>query len=347
MAALLSLAALALSFPAGAQEIKSCSDADSKRAVETCTALLGERGIGEEQIAWTLIQRAEAYADLRDCRRAIVDLTSALEIQPASQAALRLRGQCRVRTGDFDGAIADLTVAIAADPSLRYAYSWRAMAWAAKGEALATIVDMSAAIDQAGRITGVGADDLYYNALGHYWRHDPASAVRVLDEALAREPKHAASLALRGDMRLRLGEHARAIEDYSAAIVLQPDDVGAYVGRGEAKSGLGDREGMRADLEKVLALLAGVEEAMELNSRAWALHLLGRNAEALADAELSLSRMPNDTAALHTRGRIREALGQRDDAVADYRQGLRFDPGHPETLAEMRRLGEPTARPAR
>lgn len=335
--------------PAGAAaQDAGCTRDEPKATIEACTGVLAERGLDEGRLFAALVGRAEAHAELGDCPRAIVDLTSALEIDPAAAGALGLRGDCRLRQSDFDGAIADITASIAQSPERPFAHSQRAMAWAAKGEALLALQDMSTAIDLARRHSGSTAGDLYYNALGHYWRHDHESAVQVLDRALAADPRHKPSFSLRADARMTLGDPRRAVEDYTQAIALAPTEPNGYVGRGEAHTKTGDKDAATKDLERALALLADAKDASGLNSRAWTLHLLGRHDAALGDAMEALRRLPNEPNLLHTRGRILEALGRVSEALSDYRTALRFDPGHPHTLEEMRRLGEvPPRRRAR
>jgi len=52
----------------------------------------------------------------------------------------------------------------------------------------------------------------------------------------------------------------------------------------------------------------------------------GKAALGLPDAEKSLELSPNDPATLDTRGSIFEALGRREEAVADFRRALSKTP---------------------
>jgi Flp pilus assembly protein TadD len=50
--------------------------------------------------------------------------------------------------------------------------------------------------------------------------------------------------------------------------------------------------------------------------------LAGRDAEGLPDANQAVSLAPNDAGTIETGAEIFEKLGQRDKAIADYRQSL-------------------------
>ena len=64
-------------------------------------------------------------------------------------------------------------------------------------------------------------------------------------------------------------------------------------------------------------------------SRALAYLKAGKAAQALPDAERSLQLRPNHADTLDTRGHIFEALGRREEAIADFRRALSMDPTQP------------------
>jgi tetratricopeptide (TPR) repeat protein len=107
------------------------------------------------------------------------------------------------------------------------------------------------------------------------------------------------------------GEPDSAIADYNAVI---EDDV---------KRGSLDR----------------AKSADQHNRRAWAYFKAGRAAEGLADAERSLELWPGVAAALDTRGHIVEALGRKEEAIADFRRALAKDPNIQESKDALARLG--------
>ncbi|HTC19149.1 MAG TPA: tetratricopeptide repeat protein [Stellaceae bacterium] len=73
--------------------------------------------------------------------------------------------------------------------------------------------------------------------------------------------------------------------------------------------------------------------------RAWAYHLKGEDANALPDANKAIAMNPDDPGYFETRGEIYETLGQRDQAIADYRAALKLDPKKDASRQGLQRLG--------
>ncbi len=73
-------------------------------------------------------------------------------------------------------------------------------------------------------------------------------------------------------------------------------------------------------------------------NRAGDYHNKGEDAKALPDADRSIALAPTANH-FQIRGEIYEKLGQRDQAIADYRAALRLDPNRKSSLAGLQRLG--------
>ena len=98
----------------------------------------------------------------------------------------------------------------------------------------------------------------------------------------------------RGIANAELGNPARAIEDYDQALRLNPGFIKARANRGIAYNGL-----------------------------AWDLYLKGRNAQALDNADRSLSDRPDSAAAINTRAHVLAALGRRNEALGAFERVMR------------------------
>jgi tetratricopeptide (TPR) repeat protein len=122
---------------------------------------------------------------------------------------------------------------------------------------------------------------------------DLRGAMADVNEALARDSRHAGAYALRGTLRLTGGDRAGAIADMTRAIELAPQEPG---------------------IEVVYA------------NRANAFWLEGRNAEALGDTERALALNPAHAAALHMRARLRADQGDLDGARDDLDRALALAP---------------------
>jgi tetratricopeptide (TPR) repeat protein len=74
------------------------------------------------------------------------------------------------------------------------------------------------------------------------------------------------------------------------------------------------------------------------SNRAATYHMVGSNTQALADARKSLELRPRDVATLVTRGSILEALGRREEAIADFREALLLYPEGRKAKDALKRL---------
>jgi hypothetical protein len=88
------------------------------------------------------------------------------------------------------------------------------------------------------------------------------------------------------------------------------------------------------------------QAASALNSIAWAYHVAGKDAQGLPEAERSLALDPTNANVLETRAEIRERLGQREGAIADYRAALLRRPDMKDAKDGLARLGATEAAPA-
>lgn len=75
----------------------------------------------------------------------------------------------------------------------------------------------------------------------------------------------------------------------------------------------------------------------DLADRAWAYVKVGRTSNALADVELALEVQPNVATVLNIRGHVFEALGKREEAIADVR--LSINPNLKSSKDALTRLG--------
>ena len=79
-------------------------------------------------------------------------------------------------------------------------------------------------------------------------------AIEDYDAAIGLNPQHVKAYRNRGGAKSYLGQDDDAIGDYYVAIQLNPQDATAYLNRGAVKNRLGRDEGARTDLQRALAL---------------------------------------------------------------------------------------------
>ncbi len=135
----------------------------------------------------------------------------------------------------------------------------------------------------------------YDEAIGHW--------TRVIESGELSERHLAVAFYNRALARYFKGNQARAAEDWSAAIRVDP------------------------------------RHAMAYNGRCWVRAHQDRLAEALADCDEGLRLRPDKADLYHSRGFVHEAMGARRQAERDYRKAYELNPHSPEHAATMRRLG--------
>jgi tetratricopeptide (TPR) repeat protein len=205
------------------------------------------------------------------------------------------------------------------------------------------------------------------------WRGDEEAARKAYELGLARVPNHGPSLAGLGRLAVGRGDLAEAIERFSRAadVIPLPEYV---IALGDARAASGDERGAaaayataRAEIQ--LARADGVvvdldlalfeadhgdpATALELAKTAyratptvraadavgWALHRLGRDAEAARYADEALRLGSIDPLFHFHAGAIAEATGDAGRARGELERALATDPGFSATgAAEARRL---------
>jgi tetratricopeptide (TPR) repeat protein len=180
--------------------------------------------------------RGNAFNDAGKYDRAIEDYNEALRLKPDFAQALSDRGAAWYFKGENQKAIADYDEAIRLDPNNARAYTNRGTAYGKLGRAELALQDDTAAI----RIDPTEPEFFDNRGLHLAENGDHSGAIVDYDQAIKmrRDPKF---LADRGDSWQAIKQYDRAIEDYNAALKLDPKFERAYNNRGAAWRGKGDR----------------------------------------------------------------------------------------------------------
>jgi tetratricopeptide (TPR) repeat protein len=184
----------------------------------------------------------------------------------------------------------------------------------------------------------------------------PARAIALTSEIINQSPLDATAYLNRGSALASTGELGLALSDYATAINLQPDLVAAWYDRGLTFMSLRRYENARADFTEAIRLkphfalsycnlglanfqlgdyaraLTNYSKAVEEDSKVCHLNrgtmylTIGEFEHAIDDLTLAISDQPSDALALTRRAQAREALGQGDQALDDYRAALESHP---------------------
>jgi tetratricopeptide (TPR) repeat protein len=219
--------------------------------------------VSAQPTADDLFLQAGAKYKRQDYRGEIADYDQALSIDPDNAAAYHNRGVAREKLRDFQGAIADYDQALRINPNSAAAYFNRGNARSALGDYQGAIADY----DQALRINPNFT--LAYNnrGLARSDLSDNQGAIADYDQALRINPNDAVAYFNRGNARYYdLGDSQGALADYNQFLRISPNNAIAYALRGLARSGLGDKQGAIADLQRAaqLAQAQGNMQAYEI-----------------------------------------------------------------------------------
>jgi tetratricopeptide (TPR) repeat protein len=220
-----------------------------------------------------------------DHERALVDYDMALSAAPTA-AWFAERAEIHADFGQYEPAEADYERALTLEPTLAAAHVARAQLLMTRGEYETAAEELSAALEggetnpETRRLRGIA-----YEGLGMYDR-----AHADYDAVVTAAPS-ADALCDRADVLRTLDQPDAAEEDYRRALELDIGCVRARIGRARLRGVRGEYAEALEDLSAALANDTDDLEAHEL--RALALGSLGRHADAAADLKWAVQRAPD------------------------------------------------------
>jgi tetratricopeptide (TPR) repeat protein len=231
-----------------------------------------------------LVSRGDAFSLLGDPGRAMADLNRAVALAPGNATVLVARGQVESRRGNLAGAMRDYEAALKADPRNAGAMIDLAAIHSMQGRPKPAIelLDRAIAIDDRNPLafynrgyaefalkqydkaiadysTAIELDPrlgLAYNnrALSRAVAgSDLTAALTDSEEALKLLPLNLQVRDTRGFIYLKLGDPALALNEYNAALTIDPNRALSLYGRGLARIRMGDAAG-KGDQEAALTI---------------------------------------------------------------------------------------------
>ena len=226
----------------------------------------------EPHSAECLARRAKCFADLRDYDSALADANEAIRIDPLLDNAWAVRGFIRLHTEDYDAALKDFGEAIRLNPNNVNAWAFRGMSQCRyMHQYQAAEYDLSHAI----RLVPERGHSYFHRALANWHLGQTEQALADYERAINlfsnKYPiAYCTSIAFieRGRLYSQINDLAHGIEDFAAAIRLDPNCYEAYEGRAKAFRTLGDNLNAQKDEDKARELRARpVTEAEILQSK--------------------------------------------------------------------------------
>jgi len=135
----------------------------------------------------------------------------------------------------------------------------------------------------------------------------------------------------RGIAYAKLNKYERAIEDFSKAIALNPDDAEAYYNRGIAYAKLNKYERAIKDYDETIKL--NPNYAAAYNNRGAAYAKLNKYERAIKDYDETIKLNPNYAAAYNNRGAAYAESNQHERAIKDYDRAIELNSNYAEAYA--------------
>jgi Tfp pilus assembly protein PilF len=162
---------------------------------------------------------------------------------------------------------------------------------------------------------------------------DPARAVAEWTQVLCREPNNVAAYVGRGNASLTLKKPDQALADYEQALRLAPDNADAHLGRGLVRLQRDEDDLALADFNEVIRLAP--QTTVVYVARGDIHRERKEYPEALADFDRALELDPESFDAFIGRGKARRDQKDYERAVADFQEATRINPDSPEGYNEL------------
>ena len=273
-------------------------------------------------------ERADSKAALGNQAGAIADYDRAVELNRDALGVYYNRGLCKDDLEDYAGAIADYNRAVELGFDAPEIYVYRGLCKDNLGDHAGAIADYDRAIERNAKFAephhGRGQANL---ALKNY-----ADAITDYDRAIALCADRGSDLAAKacynmGLSKTYMGDHEKAIPDFTRFIALAPDDPDGYYQRGGCRLYRADWDGVIADFSKAMSL----NPDLSVNcysiigiAKGWKQDYHG----ALEAYESSLALDPDFAPTYYNRGITEASQGNPDSAINNFDRALELDRKH-------------------
>lgn len=239
--------------------------------------------------------RGYVYADKEQYEAAIRDYSKVIELTPSSSVAYNNRAHAYRPLGQYDKAIADCNKAIELDNTYLLPYFNRARAYEGKGDFDKAIKDYKIVIE-----------------------HDPmGESAKTAQSQIEVLP---GIIIAQGDIFSGKENYDKAIELYTKAIELSPENAEAFFSRGDSYAALDDNDKAIADYSKVITIEP--KNARVSYRRALLYFKQEKFDRAIRDFSEVIKLDKKYIVAYYRRGRSYEEKGEMDKALGDYRKAI-------------------------
>jgi tetratricopeptide (TPR) repeat protein len=167
-------------------------------------------------------------------------------------------------------------------------------------------------------------------------RKDVAGAMKLIDQALARDGANFALYRLRANTNCLLGKIDPCLEDLNRAINGEKEFVPAYLQRAMVQLDKRQPHAAMADCETAIKLWP--ERAEGYNCRGAVNRMLGNYPQALADLDNALNKNPKFWIARYQKGFVYALQEQNQEAIASFTAALAINDKDDDSYAQRGKL---------
>ncbi|MFF7444400.1 tetratricopeptide repeat protein [Streptomyces sp. NPDC008122] len=294
-------------------------------------ALLAHPGLDTDGQVRARMMRGWERLEADRVVEAFTDFDTAVTLAPQRISPLVNRALARERSGDRDAAIADLGEAVRLDPGDAWAFFFRGREYAWAGDHTAALADFDRAVELDGHLGPAWV----WRGRVRVWEGRPEAGIADLDRAVVVDPHDAAAHEERARCLSRLDRYDDALRAIARALDIAPDNVWHRVYLADLLLAVGRREDALREVDRALA--DSEEEGPHEDSwtyaiRAWALHGLGRDTEAMDCLAQALSLESTVAEVFAQRGWLLWEAGRLDEAEEAFGQALSQSQRYPWAL---------------
>ncbi len=266
------------------------------------------------------------YAD------AIIDFNQAIELNPDDLKIYKIRADSKSTLGDFKGAIDDYNHVLKLNPAdveiqKKLEEIKKLLEVPSRKDGTVVRRTITRTIIESEQSSG---DIRNYKQRGHEKsaKGDYAGAIEDFTQALKLKPDDVDAYNARARTKTQSGDYTGAIEDYTQAIKHNSQDGIIYIQRAQARLKLKDFIGAIEDYNRSLKLKPD-DSYFIINVRGGAKLKSGNHTGAIEDFTEAINLQPDGTYGYINRGSAKRELGENAAAIEDYTQAIKLKPKEP------------------
>jgi len=157
-----------------------------------------------------------------------------------------------------------------------------------------------------------------------YLSRDYSNAINAFTMAIKLNPNNANAYIGRGLAYRILGNQSQVISAFDKAIEIDPKNAEVYAVRGHAYSKLGNQSQAISDFDRAIEI--DPKDALTYSSRGSAYSILGNQGQAISDFDKAIEIDPKDALTYSSRGLVYSILGNQRQAISDFDKAIEIDP---------------------